>query len=105
MTTTPSPNSTFAMTRNGASLTGASATEELLDPAHDGVDLLLRHSREDRQREEVSREVLRDGEGTRPPAEARVRRCEVRRLGVMAARLHAPLGEELGERVRPLGPH
>src|SRR5437868_399287 len=105
MTTTSAPNSTSEIRRNSASLTGPSAKEELRDGARDRVYLRLRHPGEDREREEVRSELLRDRELAPPPAEARIRGRQVRRLRVVAARCDAAPGEKRGQRVRPLGPH
>src|SRR5438552_363310 len=105
MTTTSAPNSTSEIRRNAASLAGPSATEELPDGAGDRVDLPVRHPGEDREREEVRGQLLRDREFAPPPAEAGIRGRQVRRLRVMAARRDAAPGEKRGERLRPLGPH
>src|SRR6186997_3086435 len=102
---TPSPNSTSSISRKGASLTGDSATrEELLDRLDHRHQVLLRHAREERQRQALLRDRLRDRKGADAMAQPAIRRREVGRLGVVAPGLDPPAAQELLQLGPRLGP-
>src|SRR4051812_1644948 len=98
---TSSPKSTASSSRCGASFAGRSATrEEVCDGVYNRLQLLIRDSREERERECLSCDCLRDRKRAGRVPEVRERRGEVWRLGVVALGADASHGQKGTERFR-----
>src|SRR4029079_16422253 len=105
-TMTRSPNSTSLISRKGASLPGDSATsEKLLARFSTRFNLLLGHAGEERQRESVPRDRLRDRKRADPVAQPAIRRRQVGRLRVVAPGLDPPAAQEFLQLGPRPGPH
>ena len=79
--------------------------EELADLVDDPGGLFFRHPREDRERQHLPCEALRDREVARAVAEARVGSTEMRGLGIVKAGRDAALVEERGKLVTEPSAH
>src|ERR1700674_5655606 len=96
---------TSEISRCGASLLGSDATKEFADLlGHPGA-LLLRHAREDRQRQHFAGEPLGYGKVPRAVAEGAVCSAQVRRFRIVEACSDATLAQESGKLIARFRPH